>query len=540
MKKPFDGDLDHRAQHDLIIGLGERSLRKSYFPQLQDQLSKLERFRLLLDETSDIILMAELPSGKIVDNNRTALKAIGIREMQSLRLQDLFPAEDLQDDFRSFIADDKDTSSSKLQLETCFNSGTDREMPVELILRKSKLEDRDYVVLVGRDISERREAEEIRRRLEQRISHSQRLDSLGMLAGGIAHDFNNLLMAVIGNLSLLEMELPGQSPLHGHIKEIVFATNSARDLTSRLLGLAKGGKYETSPACMNDIISNTCNMFSRTHKNLTVETNLAADLRTVEVDRSQMEQVLINLFVNADHAMADHGKLGISSSNLILEHDDAKLLNLKAGSYILVEVSDNGCGMDKATCKKVFDPFFSTRIEGRGTGLGLASVYGIISNHEGLISVYSELDLGTTFRIYLPTTDREPLTKSTPSGGMAKGKGLILVVDDEEIILTVTMKMLEKLGYEVLGASNGKEAIEIYEQHPEIELVILDMIMPGMGGEETFHILRELNRNMKVLLSSGYSMNEQTKRILDQGFSGFLNKPFNTSDLATIVKDTLS
>jgi CheY-like chemotaxis protein len=263
----------------------------------------------------------------------------------------------------------------------------------------------------------------------------------------------------------------------------------------------------------------------------------------VEVDRGQIKQVLLNLYVNAWQAMPDEGNLYIQTNNIIVEKEDVPSYEVSPGKYVKISVTDTGVGMDAETQDKIFDPFFSTKEVGQGSGLGLASVYGIVKNHGGFINFYSEKGKGSTFNIYLPASEKEAKEQSSLSKRLEiqTGHGSILIVDDESMIVEVGKAMLEKLGYRVFVARSGQEALDIYLQHKEeINLVILDMIMPGMGGGQTYDRLREIDQRVKVVLSSGYTIDGQAKEIMKRGCNGFIQKPFSIEVLSLKLHEVLS
>jgi two-component system cell cycle sensor histidine kinase/response regulator CckA len=260
----------------------------------------------------------------------------------------------------------------------------------------------------------------------------------------------------------------------------------------------------------------------------------------VEVDRGQMEQVFMNLFVNAWQAMPGGGEIYLETENVDLDDARAISYSVRPGRYVKISVTDTGTGMDEKTRERIFDPFFTTKGMGRGTGLGLATVYGIIKGHKGAINVYSEPGHGTTFTIYLPASEREVIGEKTETWTIAMGTETILLVDDEKMVLEVSREMLEFLGYRVYAAGSGQEALAVYmEKRNEIDLVILDMIMPGISGGETFDRLREINSAVRVLLSSGYSINGEAKHILDRGCNGFIQKPFHLTKLSRKIREVL-
>lgn len=378
------------------------------------------------------------------------------------------------------------------------------------------------------------------RTLELQLRQAQKMEAIGTLAGGIAHDFNNLLMTILGYTSLILMNTDPRHPNYEKLKIIESQIQSGADLTNRLLGFARGGKYQVKTTNLNDLLLKTSEIFGRTRKEIHINRDFEKDLWRVDVDRGQMEQVFLNLFVNAWQAMPRGGELHLKTQNVILDEIQCQLYTLKPGRYIKVSVTDTGVGMDEKTKQRAFEPFFTTKGVGKGTGLGLASAYGIIKNHNGTITLYSEKGKGSTFNIYLPASEKAQIEEKTVSDEIVKGAGTILLIDDQEIVLQVGKEMLEALGYKVLSAKSGKEAIEIYKKHQEeIALVILDMIMPVTGGGEIFKALKNINSHIKVILSSGYSLDGQAEKILARGCSGFIQKPFNIRELSKKIREVL-
>jgi len=376
--------------------------------------------------------------------------------------------------------------------------------------------------------------------LENQLQQARKMEAIGTLAGGIAHDFNNLLMAVQGNTSLMLLDFDSDHPHRERLKNIEKYVQRGADLTKQLLGFARGGKYEVRLTDLNELMMMSSKMFGRTKKEITIQSKYQEGLWTVEVDQGQIEQVLLNLYVNAWQAMPGGGKLFIQTENVILDETYAKLFKLAAGKYVKITVMDTGVGMDETTSQRIFDPFFTTKEMGRGTGLGLASAYGIVKNHGGIIYVYSEMGEGTTFNIYLPASEKAITKEKELHEDLLRATGTILLVDDEEMIIDVGEQMLEKLGFEVLIARNGKEAMEVYEKNRDrIDMVVLDMIMPGMGGGETYDKLKENNPDIKVLLSSGYSIDGRATEIMDRGCNGFIQKPFDIKKLSHSIRNVL-
>ncbi len=390
------------------------------------------------------------------------------------------------------------------------------------------------VVEFVRDVTEKK-------RLELQLIRAQKMEAVGTMAGGVAHDFNNLLMGIQGNVSLMLLDINETHAHYGFLKSIEDYVKSAADLSSHLLGFARGGKYEVLPSDMNKLLNEISWMFGRTKKEISIEKKLEPSLRTVEIDRRQMENVVLNILINAWQAMPGGGTLYLQTGNVRLDEDYVFPHEVSPGDYVKISITDTGTGMAEKVRHRVFDPFFTTKEMGRGTGLGLASAYGIVKNHGGIITVYSEVGEGTTFNIYLPASDRDVVEAKQYTAEIMSGCGTILLVDDEEVMIQVGKPMLEKLGYRVNIARSGREAIEIYEmKHGEIDIVILDMIMPVMKGSAVFDRIREIDPEARVLLASGYSINGQARAILERGCNGFIQKPFNLGELSQKLKEILN
>ena len=384
-----------------------------------------------------------------------------------------------------------------------------------------------------RDITEKK-------RLEAQYLQAQKMEAVGTLAGGIAHDFNNLLMGIQGHVSLILLDSSPADPRYKMLKSIEEQVKSGADLTWQMLSFARGGKFEVKPTDLNAIVQKTSGMFGRTKKEIAIQTSFQPDLWPVEVDRGQIEQVLLNLYVNAWQAMPGGGSLFLETRNVALGEEYHRPFAFKPGNYVKISVTDTGAGMDEKTIKRVFEPFFTTKEMGRGTGLGLATAYGIVKGHGGIINVYSEKGHGATFTIYLPASEKKVVKEKSAGEQPLKGKETILLVDDEQVILDVNRMVLEKLGYRVVAAQSGPEAIEVFrDQKDGIDLVILDMIMPGMEGGKVFEVLRDLQPGVKVILSSGYSMNHEVTAMMERGCRGFIQKPFDIGAFSRKIREVL-
>lgn len=390
------------------------------------------------------------------------------------------------------------------------------------------------ILELGIDITERK-------RLEAQLQQAQKMEAIGTLAGGIAHDFNNVLMAIQGRASLLSLRMDQAHPHFEHLRGIEDMVQRGAELTRQLLGFARGGKYEVKATDLNELVERSCEMFGRTKREIGIHMTYGVGIWPVEVDRGQIEQVLLNLYVNAWQAMPNGGDLFVETDNVFLDEKYTGLFGVKPGDYVRISVTDTGIGMDKATQQRIFDPFFTTKEMGRGTGLGLASAYGIVNNHGGIINVYSEKNKGTTFNIYLPASKKEVAAgEERITEEILKGTGTVLLVDDEEAIIHVAEEMLREMGYDVLIAGGGEEALAVYSEHKEdIDLVVLDMIMPGMGGGETYDRMKEMDPDLKVILSSGYSVDGQAQEILNRGCDAFIQKPFSMKDLSGKIREIL-
>jgi PAS domain S-box-containing protein len=393
---------------------------------------------------------------------------------------------------------------------------------------------------IVRDVTTRLKSQKEKERLASQIQHVQKMESIGTLAGGIAHDFNNLLMGFQGNISLMLLDLEEDHPHVEYLKNMESYVLRGSELTRQILGFARRGKYQVKTTNINDLLDKSADMFSRAKKEITIHKKFQENLWPADVDRGQLEQVLLNLFVNAWQAMPGGGEIYIETEKVHLEDDYDKPYEIVPGPYVRISVTDTGIGMDNDTQQKIFEPFFTTKAVGRGTGMGLASAYGIIKNHNGIINVYSEKGHGTIFKIYLPASDKKVATESAKPQKLLKGTETIMLVDDEHMVIDIGKEILEKLGYEVITAASGTEALTVFKNNKKkIDLVILDMIMPDMGGRETFENLKACQPQVKVLLSSGYSIDGQATEILNSGCKGFIQKPFSLKQLSRKMREIL-
>jgi len=389
------------------------------------------------------------------------------------------------------------------------------------------------IIILLHDVSEKK-------RMEAQLLQAQKMEAIGTLAGGVAHDFNNLLMVIQGNVSLMLLDTPPNHPHHDMLKMIEKQVNSGSKLTSQLLGYARKGRYEIKPINLNSLVEETSEVFGRTRKNISIHRDLAPDLLTCQADQGQIQQVLMNLFVNAADAMPMGGNLHLKTNNVTYKEIKGRFYTPNPGDYLMLTVSDSGMGIDSKNLDRIFDPFFTTKELGRGTGLGLASVYGIVKGHDGYIEVESDKGRGATFKVYLPASGKRAQNIEKPTGPIPKAIGSILLVDDEKAVLEVGEKFLKVLGYKVFPAQSGDEAIETFKKYlGSIDLVILDMIMPQMGGGEVYDQLKQISPKVKVLLSSGYSIDGEASNIMSRGCNGFIQKPFDILQLSQSIRAIL-
>ena len=384
-----------------------------------------------------------------------------------------------------------------------------------------------------------------RKQLEDQLRQSQKIEAIGQLAGGIAHDFNNLLNGVLGYAGLL-MHHHGQNPDIAKIAEkIEYAGQRAQQLTEKLVGFARQGKHQNIPVDLHSSIEETVSLLQRTFEtNIEVQQDLYKENVFALGDPVQIQQIILNLSINARDAMSpeaggSNGGVLRVSTNIedILPSTPVLGRELSPGKYIVLEVTDTGCGIPDEITSKIFDPFFTTKRQGKGTGMGLSMVYGIVQNHGGSIRVKSSVDTGTTFSVYLPAVESPDVPVNlTRSDSSIPGQGTILLVDDDEVTREVTSDMLETLGYTVVRAKDGLEAVEYYRSaHAGIDLLILDMVMPKLGGGDCFKKCLSINPQVKAILTTGYDNNHSVQSVLNQGMIGFLQKPFSLEDLSREV-----
>jgi PAS domain S-box-containing protein len=509
----------------------------------EDALRESERrYRTLFDQATDGILIMD-PEGRIVDVNKSfadmhgytadEIRKRGVRGLDTPETETLFHERTK----RIF-------GGETLHYEVEHYHKDGHRFPLEVVANRIELDEKQYALCFHRDLSERKEAETNARKLQAQLLQAQKMDSVGRLAGGVAHDFNNMLGVILGHTEMvLEQLEPGQ-PFYADLKEIRQAAERSADLTRQLLAFARKQTVAPKPLDLNETVGGMLKMLRRLiGEDIDLAWLPADGLWSVKVDPSQIDQILANLCVNARDAIESVGKVTIETENIAI---DSEYCNNNAGfvpgEYVTLAVNDNGCGMDKETLTQVFDPFFTTKKTGKGTGLGLATVYGVVKQNNGFINVYSEPGHGTTFRIYLPRyLGKNERTQPEGSPGMVNGGcETVLLVEDESAILKMTQTLLERLGYSVLIASSPGEAIRLAHRHEgEIHLLMTDVVMPDMNGRDLARNLIQFSPRLKCLFMSGYTANVIAHHgVLDEGVH-FIQKPFSKASLAAKLREVL-
>jgi len=404
---------------------------------------------------------------------------------------------------------------------------------------------------ISLDVTDSKRAMAEKERMQRQVEHTQRLESLGVLAGGIAHDFNNILTAIMGNAAIAERKyISSPASVKSYLGKIVQSSEKAALLCKQMLAYSGKGQFIIKPIDLSTIVNEVTNLLDVSiNQGVVVRYHLAESLPPIDADESQLQQVIMNLVINASDAIAD--KSGVISISTGVVHADAVYfshgsvegsVDLPDGRYVFLEVTDSGCGMDDAVRAKLFDPFFTTKFTGRG--LGMSAVLGIVRGHNGSIKVYSEVGKGTTFKLLFPVSATGEVAENTgdlSNNGDRRASGTVLIVDDEETIRETVAMMLEDMGFDTLVAVNGRDGVDVYRRHQhEIVVVLLDMTMPKLDGKGCFRELRRINKDVKVILSSGYNEQEATCRFTGKGLAGFIQKPYHPDTLAGVILSVIS
>ena len=504
-----------------------------------------KRLRTIFDGLEDTLFVHDL-DGRILDCNRAACQVLGYSrdELLAMRTAD-FDAPGFAEGFQERIAHQLREGSYRCIGEIVAKDG--RQITVDIHTTRIEFQGRPAILALNRDISDRVKAEEHRRLMDEKMQHTQKLESLGVLAGGIAHDFNNLLMGVLGNANLALLQLDEDSPSRVCIQQVETAAQRAAGLARQMLAYSGRGKMVAELVDLGELVNEMAHLLAASiSKNAVLKFHIADDLPAISADPTQVRQVVMNLITNASDALDDdRGTIELATCTVDVtatDRLDSYFDNhVPIGSYVYVQVSDTGKGMDRATLNRIFDPFFTTKFTGRG--LGLASVIGIVQGHGGTIQVHSEPGKGSTFRVLFPTAGKciapkfdRPVLQVSPAQS-----GKILIVDDEETVLSVAQRTLEMVGYEVIVADDGAAGLEVFRAHSdEIALVLLDWTMPRMSGKEVFQAIRGIQPGVPVILSSGFTETDTLAHCTSLIPAGFIQKPYLATDLINLVQITLA
>ena len=530
----------HRLQQwgqDLEIKVQERTIELK---------QSEEKYRSLVENSVAGIFL--LQSNKLVFSNHRLEQITGYSIAEMKELSTIFELVLLKD--RDLIKG-KFSENNKMKPQKCEFRIRTKDNKIKWIDSNASqitYNDKPALQVTARDITEKR-------KIDERLLQAQKMESIGTLASGIAHDFNNLLGGILGLASNLMEVMTENSSYYDDVEYIAKVAKQGSDLTGQLLAIGKGGRYEIKIVDVNYIISDVVKLLSRTiDRAIAIENHLASDLIEIKGDENQIRQAILNICINARDAMPDGGFMTLETKNIYIDDSTSdQFAGISTGHYICISISDTGIGMDEATQKRIFEPFFSTKEKKQGTGLGLAMVYSIIKNHDGYINVYSEPGKFTNVKVYLPAAKRDnqiadksndlddDFIKKYLKPEKIRNSEAILLVDDEPVIRTVAEKILKDAGFSILIANDGEEAVNIYRNNIEcINLVILDLIMPNQGGVETYFILKQINEHVKVLISSGFSQDDNIQELLNSGACGYIQKPFFARELLTTVREILA
>ena len=521
---------DDRQKLDSFDGNLEKVVRE----RTEEFVRREAEWTRILEENPAGIVLADAMTRKVSWANPSALAILAgsLEEVRARFDRDGFPSG------QGLPEAGADAPRAHHTVEFRLTASPGTEVPVLLSVRRVVYNGLDHLLYAFLDITEYKQ-------MEARLQQAQKMGAVGTLAGGIAHDFNNLLQAILGSIQLILLK--GDVTQQGRklLNQVEKAVQRGADLIRQLLTFSRKVESQLRPVDLNHEIRKIVGLLDKTlPRQVRIELDLSEDVDRIDADPLQLEQVITNLATNARDAMPRGGSMTLRTWRVRLDEENCKgLMDLEPGEYAVIRVSDTGTGMDRETLEHIFEPFFTTKEVGKGTGLGLAMVYGTVKSHGGHITCWSRLGFGTSFDIYLrpstlPAVSPEPTTEKRPE--RTRDSGTILVVDDEEPILHLGVEALGSSGYTVLAAESGEKALELFEAERErIDLVILDLGMPGMGGHACFQQLKEMDPGVKVIIASGYTDFERRKQMLDEGAVAFVGKPYRFSEILTIIREAL-
>jgi PAS domain S-box-containing protein len=504
-----------------------------------------EKYREVFQGSPDAITIADVNDGRLLDMNQGFFRLSGYSRDEAIGRTvfdlNIFVNPGDRDRYIEIIRREGKIDGYELQLHS--RDGTIHDGL--LSARPLRYSGRDCMAVVVRNITPLKRAQRDKARLEAQLQQAQKMEAVGTLAGGIAHDFNNILQAITGYIEVMASQEDQGPQTRDYLAQIAKAIERATDLVRRLLTFSRKVEPELRPVDLNLEVRQAIQILERTiPKMISIETRLADDLGTISGDANQLEQVLLNLGANAGDAMPQGGRLTIETENEVLDEDYCRRhLDVPPGQYVRLTISDTGQGMDAETQQSIFDPFFTTKDVGKGTGLGLAVVYGIIKNHGGAITCRSRPGRGTTFNIYLPAEKQRAGQSETVMPvhqDIQGGTETVLVVDDEPAVRETVGNMLRQFGYQTKSAASGEEALELIGRPSlDVDLVILDLGMPGMGGYKCLEQLRDMDPDLRVIIASGYNVPLQEKQALAAGAVKFLPKPYRLAEMLQAVRQVL-
>jgi len=479
--------------------------------------------------------------GQIIDANEVACKMLGYTkdDFVGMEIKDIDASESTVD--VSHVVEDL-KAGRKVLFEQVHVAKNGKRIPVEIHARLFEYKDRLAIISTVRDITDRKRAEKERLALEAQLQQAQKMESIGTLAGGIAHDFNNILGIILGNAELAMDDVPEWNPAKLNLKEIRTASLRARDVVRQLLSFARKTRLEKKPTNIVPIIKESLKLIrSSIPTSIDIHRNIPADVDTILADPTQINQVLINLCTNANHAMPDGGIIDVTLKNVVLnENITGQYPDLHPGRYVNLTVSDTGHGIPKEDIDRIFDPYFTTKEVGKGTGMGLAVIHSIVKEHNGIMTVKSELGKGTTFTIFFPVVEKEAVIENKTDEKLPMGNEKILFIDDEQSIVNIARQILERLGYEVDAKMSSTEALELFRSKPDqFDLVITDLTMPKMTGDKLVKEILNIRPDIPVILCTGFSEKIDEKIAKEIGAAGYIEKPINQHDFAFKVRKVL-